>query len=71
MNAIGIKTLSVGAITKKIVEINPDLNVPQVLAIIGQAMEAGSLNETRAIELAQETLIGPRPGHPGLTRKAP
>lgn len=57
MNALGLKTLSVGAVTKKIVEINPGLNVPEVLAIIGQAMERGALNEAKALEIARQTLL--------------
>ncbi len=60
---------SVGSVTKKIVEINPDLTVQQIIGVIRQSTlrqtqpeEAGEfasidvIDEPRALELARATL---------------
>lgn len=58
---------SAGAIIKKIVEINPDLNTRQVIEIVNQAIQprgadagefasAEVINEAKALELARQTL---------------
>jgi hypothetical protein len=61
------KTPSVGAVTKKIVEINPRLTTHEIIKLIRQAIRplgdaagefssAEMIDEAKAIELARQTL---------------
>lgn len=75
MDKLIYRTPSVGSIVKKVLAINPDLNVQQTIEIIRQSvhsqtqnilaeefLSAEVVNETMALDLARATLkSGPRP----------
>jgi hypothetical protein len=61
---------SVGGVLKRVLEINPDLTVPEAVQIIRGAIErqggpsnefaqAETINEARALELARESISQP------------
>jgi hypothetical protein len=60
MNSSILSTPSVGSLVKKVTEINPRLNVDQVIAIVREALSSRAgidvVDEARAVELARATL---------------
>lgn len=69
MDKLIYRTPSVGKIVKKVLAINPDLNVHQTIEIIRQSIQSQTqnnlaeeflsvdiINETRALDLARATL---------------
>ena len=63
MNDLKIPALSVGSVVKKVLAINPDLSVSDVIALVRGALRSegtgDTVDEARALELARATLNRP------------
>lgn len=68
MEQLELRNPSVGQIIKKIMKINPELTAPELISIVkgsiqvqgksaGEFASAEVINETKALSLAQETLL--------------